>query len=422
MSTKMLADVVEALIGACHADNGMEKALQCIGLFLPEIEWLSLEECQKILFETAPDKPPCLPPPGLEDLLGYTFTKKSLLIQAITHASMPIDQEGACMERLEFIGDAILDHVIVQTLASVRPPLSHQRMHLLRTTLANAAFLAFTTMMFTIAEPVAAASINPFLTGPVETAPPFLKPLSAFMRHGASREMGIAQEVFSERFASKKDSILEQLWAGRTYPWEDLMGLGADKFYSDLLEAIIGAVWVDSGSLAAVETLLDAVGILPYLRRAVDENIHLLHPKEELGTMTGNAKIRYEVTRTTRAEAAFNIGCIQSSTSSPTTKTRKRPRSENAHDSDDDLDDNASSEGYSETSEEDVMDEADIRHNAVVGNHEDRIVFRCRLFFNGKCEFEANFCNTREEAETRAAGMALNAWKLGLLSKESGTK
>ncbi|KAL1901406.1 Dicer-like protein 2 [Sporothrix stenoceras] len=423
MSTKMLADVVEALIGASHADGGMDKALQCIGLFVGDIEWLPLEECRDILYEAAPDKPPCPPPPGLEELLGYTFTKKSLLIQAITHASMPGDQDDVCMERLEFIGDAILDHVIVQTLTSVRPALSHQRMHLLRTTLVNGAFLAFTTNMFTITEPVAAVSIDPYLKGPAEAAPPFQKPLSAFMRHGVSRDMGSEQEAFAERFASKKNDILEQLWTGHTYPWEELMGLVANKFYSDILEAIIGAIWIDSGSVAAAEKFLDTVGILPYLRRAVDKNIHLLHPKEELGTVTGNAKIDYDCTLMTRAEASAALGCTSSIGNPPTFNNIHKRKRTSSHNMDECADENEEedgkegSESYSDTSEEDMMDEAEIRHNAIVGSREKSLVYRCRLMFNGKCEIEVNFCNSREEAETRAASMALKAWKLGVLGK-----
>ncbi|KJR87063.1 uncharacterized protein SPSK_01376 [Sporothrix schenckii 1099-18] len=418
MSTKMLADVVEALIGASHAESGMEKALQCIGLFLEEMDWLSLADCRDILYEAAPVEPPCPPPPGLEELLGYTFTKKSLLVQAITHASMPGYMEEICMERLEFVGDAILDHVIVQTLASVRPPLPYQRMHLLRTTLANAAFLGFSAMMFTIAEPPAASSVDPLSTAQTDAATPFLKPLSAYMRHGASREMGIAQELCAERFASKKDAILEQLWAGHTYPWEDLMGLDADKFHSDLLEAVIGAVWIDSGSLGAVEMLLDKIGILPYLRRAVSENIHLLHPKEELETVTGNVKLLYEVTRMARSEETSAQGHTESSGDDPVALKRKQTSSEIMDEGDDSLSGNDSSEGLSETSE-DEMDEAEIRHNAIVGSREDRVVFQCRLSFNGKCDFEVNSCNSREEAETRAAGLALKAWKQGSLGKET---
>jgi len=44
VSTKTLADVVEALIGAAWLDGEEEKALACLKVFLPEIPWLPLSE------------------------------------------------------------------------------------------------------------------------------------------------------------------------------------------------------------------------------------------------------------------------------------------------------------------------------------------------------------------------------------------
>ncbi|CAK7223739.1 Dicer-like protein 2 [Sporothrix curviconia] len=460
MATKTLADVVEALIGACYVDGGMAQARQCVSIFLPDAKWYSIDKCREMLFEAAPDAAACELPPGLEQLIGYTFTKKSLLIEAITHASLPRNQEGACMERIEFIGDAILDHIIVQTLASVRPVLPHQKMHLLRTTLANYAFLAFTTMMLTIAEP-AVTVMPPDLqsasnadadadadgpVAPVTKAPPFLKSLSSFMRHGASRELGVRQALFAERCSMKKHAILEQLWAGEKYPWELLLGLGADKFHSDILEAVIGAVWVDSGSMAAVETLLEKAGILPYLRRAVEEDVHLMHPKEELGKVTGDATIRYEMASLTRAEALELDASRASKTPSAEVlnENGKRPRNDGEETSDDAFQSNGINDGDSNDSDDsddgdtgsedaitgeyggifdaDPNHEAKIRRRAVIGDVMDDVGYRCRLIFNGKCEVEAGFCNTREEAEAAVAGMALDAWWQGRLRNEKQGK
>jgi ribonuclease-3 len=49
----------------------------------------------------------------LEDLLGYTFKDKKLLIEALTHKSykQPYDNE-----RLEFLGDAVLDLIVGEYL------------------------------------------------------------------------------------------------------------------------------------------------------------------------------------------------------------------------------------------------------------------------------------------------------------------
>ncbi|CAK7275213.1 Dicer-like protein 2 [Sporothrix epigloea] len=434
MSTKTLADVVEALIGACYVDGGMTQALQCISLFLPDAKWLSLNTCREMLFEAAPDKPACEPPPGLEELIGHTFAKKSLLIEAITHASLPSNLEGACMERIEFIGDAILDHVIVQTLASVQPALAHQKMHLLRTTLANYAFLAFTTMTLTISEPAVTMTIDPQSegaaeAGSVEAVPLFTKSLSTFMRHSALRELGIRQQLFAERCALQKEAILEQLWTGKKYPWRLLLGLGPDKFHSDVFEAVVGAIWVDSGSMSKVEALLEKVGVMPYLRRAVEEDVHLMHPKEELGKVTGDAKIRYEVSSLTRGEALKldAARAAQWSTEDDRNKNGKRSRPDDDSEmeggptksskSEENGDAKVSIE-YSNTPYAGLDHEAKIRRRTIVGDIMDDVGYRCRLFFNGKCAFEVSFCNTREEAEAAVADMALDAWWSGQLRNE----
>lgn len=51
----------------------------------------------------------------LQDNLGYLFTDSSLLVEALTHKSYSNEQPGkpiACNERLEFLGDAVLDLVV----------------------------------------------------------------------------------------------------------------------------------------------------------------------------------------------------------------------------------------------------------------------------------------------------------------------
>jgi dsRNA-specific ribonuclease len=103
MSTKVLADVVEALIGASMVDGGISKALLCLQIFLPESDWLPLEEQRLTLYNHAPDTelPTTLQP--LEELIGYAFNKKSLLIEAMTHGSYIAGAQS--LERSEFLGD-----------------------------------------------------------------------------------------------------------------------------------------------------------------------------------------------------------------------------------------------------------------------------------------------------------------------------
>ena len=63
----------------------------------------------------------------LESLLGYHFKNRSLLKEACTHASWR-ENDCPCYQRLEFLGDAILDILVTHTLAERHksaPPLLH---------------------------------------------------------------------------------------------------------------------------------------------------------------------------------------------------------------------------------------------------------------------------------------------------------
>jgi hypothetical protein len=121
-------------------DGGIPKALQCLQAFLPELEWMPLDTCRTLLFKSVPDAdlPATLEP--LERLIGYSFKKKTLLVEAMTHASSKSGSQS--LERLEFLGDAVLDYIVVTTMYQ-KAELSHVEMHHLRTSLVNADFLAF---------------------------------------------------------------------------------------------------------------------------------------------------------------------------------------------------------------------------------------------------------------------------------------
>ena len=51
MSTKTLADVVESLIGAAFQDGGSSKAVKCLQIFLPDVDWDKGAAAHDILFE-----------------------------------------------------------------------------------------------------------------------------------------------------------------------------------------------------------------------------------------------------------------------------------------------------------------------------------------------------------------------------------
>lgn len=56
----------------------------------------------------------------LEALLGYQFRDRSLLKEACTHSSWK-ESNSPCYQRLEFLGDAVLDLMVTETLAKRYP-------------------------------------------------------------------------------------------------------------------------------------------------------------------------------------------------------------------------------------------------------------------------------------------------------------
>ncbi|PFH58992.1 hypothetical protein XA68_12944 [Ophiocordyceps unilateralis] len=285
MSTKTLADVVESLIGASYVDGGLPRAMSCISTFLTECEWHQVDRNRERLFELARGQdslPPVLEP--LERLVGYSFRKKALLIEAMTHGSYALDSGRRSYERLEFLGDAVLDNIIVTTLFSADPPLPHHQMHLLKTAMVNGDFLAFVVMENSPGE------CEDTVTGGKEA----LGPIWKYMRHG-SYQLGSEQSSMKTRHEALRTKIREAMLEGRRYPWALLARLQAKKFVSDLFEALLGAIWLDSGSTDACRTMIARFGILSYLEFLLMNKTDVRHPKLELGQWAGRQKVKYEV-------------------------------------------------------------------------------------------------------------------------------
>ncbi|TKY61271.1 Endoribonuclease Dicer-like 2 [Spatholobus suberectus] len=106
---KIIADVVEALIGAFISTEDEEAALSFIN-------WIGIKVDTNIVpyeshLSVAPEK--LVQVKLLESRLNsYSFQDPYLLVEALTHSSCKRPDIGRCYERLEFLGDAVLDNVI----------------------------------------------------------------------------------------------------------------------------------------------------------------------------------------------------------------------------------------------------------------------------------------------------------------------
>ncbi|KAF3938076.1 hypothetical protein ABW19_dt0204318 [Dactylella cylindrospora] len=124
LSDKSVADVCEALIGAAYSNRGLNMAARVVTALLrtedhqvhnfkdyyplyqlPEYQTALVSASQQELADQ------------IEKSMGYKFKHPRLLRSAFTHPSFPASWERIpCYERLEFLGDALIDMACVEDL------------------------------------------------------------------------------------------------------------------------------------------------------------------------------------------------------------------------------------------------------------------------------------------------------------------
>jgi dsRNA-specific ribonuclease len=298
ISTKTLADVVEALIGAASVEGGFEKSVECLRVFLPEIDWRPMESNIEKMYESTPTNillPATLEP--LEELIDYRFKKKTLLIEAMTHASYTVGR--ASMERLEFLGDAVLDSIINKELYSFKGrDLSPYEMTTIKSAMSNRHFLAFMCMEWSLTRNtnnVVLDDEHPEKFTIISSATTLA--LWQFMRFN-SVHIATSQQKTVSTYKMLRQQIRDAIAYGSHYPWVLLNQLFADKFFSDIVESLLGALFVDSGALDACHGILERMGLLGCLRCILDNGTVVLTPEVELGNFAGQqwrAKVRYVI-------------------------------------------------------------------------------------------------------------------------------
>jgi ribonuclease-3 len=86
-----------------------------------------------------------LPPSitALQSRLGHTFKNQALLLQALTHPGYANEhpEDGEHYQRLEFLGDAVIQFVVTEALFHLRPQEREGELSRLRVALTNGIFL-----------------------------------------------------------------------------------------------------------------------------------------------------------------------------------------------------------------------------------------------------------------------------------------
>eukprot|EP00736_Rhodelphis_marinus_P011934 Rmarinus@m.19819 len=237
VAKKVVADVAEALIGAYWLTGGDELATRfCQWLqLLPENVELCLQPSKSLTYNIALQEHLAaavkvgykIRSHPLESFVKHDFKHKLLLTEAMTHAS-DTTSPTACFQRLEYIGDAVLDMVMIEKAYHDHPDWSPADLTECRQRMGNNAVLAYVAVKHGLhrhlrhASPTLMHEIEDFVTC-IET----LKPADLFGGDGAQQD--------------EKRAI-------------------PPKTLSDIVEALFGATYIDGGRDAArvlFDTMMD---------------------------------------------------------------------------------------------------------------------------------------------------------------------
>ncbi|KAG9252647.1 uncharacterized protein F5Z01DRAFT_726455 [Emericellopsis atlantica] len=230
LSQKTIADVCEAIIGAAYlagSRTNMDLAVKAVRKMVKSANhpmksfkkyyahyqtpsWLQNErvtEAQKLAVQT------------VKSHIGYEFTSPALLQSAFTHTSYTYEKAIPDYQRLEFLGDALLDMVIVDYLYRTFPEADPQWLTEHKGAMVSNQFLSCLCVQLQLHKHLRITTSSL---------------ISQRAEYAASLER--ARNV-AEQEASNGTKLRMDYWRNTLTP---------NKALADVLEAVVGAMFVDS--------------------------------------------------------------------------------------------------------------------------------------------------------------------------------
>eukprot|EP00795_Rhopilema_esculentum_P002763 gene2763-983_t len=284
---KSLADAIEALIGAFLEHDGVNGALKLMQWFGIDCFRSSLtlmpapncnsayadfdlphaaiyeENAENRAFVTRQYKKMRLS--AVEKTINYEFKDKSFLVQAFTHMSYHLNKVTGCYQRLEFLGDAVLDFLIVGHLCSNNGDLDPSSLTDIKSALVNNNTFALLSLKYRLHKG--------------------LMRLESKLDSVLSRFGDLTKEEINDNF---KSPFMIRL----TSDDDPDEGYHAPKVLGDIFESLAGAVFLDSG-LDFLQVWRVFYPILKPLIDAYVENVPL-NPVRAIKEKYPQASYRFE--------------------------------------------------------------------------------------------------------------------------------
>ncbi|KAG7967635.1 hypothetical protein I3843_08G108800 [Carya illinoinensis] len=255
MESETVADVVEALIGAFLSICGETSAL----LFM---DWLGI----KVDFHVTPYErhfqihaENFVNVRHLESLLNYSFRDPSLLVEALIHGSYMLPEIPRCnYQRLEFLGDSVLDYLITKHFYCKYPGLSPELLTDMRLASVNDDCYARSAVKWELHKDIVHAS----------------------------------QELNKQIVETINN--FEKLSSESTFGWDSETTF--PKVLGDIIESLAGAILVDSGYNKEIVF----GSIRPLLEPLITPETPMSHPVKELTELCQKEHYKMEETNKNR--------------------------------------------------------------------------------------------------------------------------
>uniref|UniRef100_A0A182UVJ5 Dicer-2 n=1 Tax=Anopheles merus TaxID=30066 RepID=A0A182UVJ5_ANOME len=226
---KVVADVTEALLGVCVKTVGYERSFR----FLSHLGIIPKGADVPMLLRTTTfpigdyfpvrhkvDQLLCNPE-RIEATLGYRFRNRTYLLQAFTHTSYMSNSLTGSYQQLEFLGDAVLDFLVSMYIYERNPSMSPGQLTDLRSALVNNVNLASVLVRNELHRHI--LSQSPMLTDAI----------GKFVAvHRCHRNQG---SNWVRLLTEESDTPMAEY-------------VDVPKVLGDVLEALIGAIYLDSGN------------------------------------------------------------------------------------------------------------------------------------------------------------------------------
>ncbi|CAG8505437.1 6855_t:CDS:2, partial [Cetraspora pellucida] len=249
LADKTLADVVEAMLGAAYMSGQVDAALKCAIALEIQMEditkWNDFHANNKNRPRVNAKALERVNVERIEEICGHNFKNKTLIVEALTHASLP-NSVTPCYQRLEFLGDAVLDFMVVKYLFEKYPDGEPGIMTDLKDAAVNNQVLGAICERINLHKHIIHFSSK--LTG------------------------GMTEFVNAVKELREKNEAVGEYWSELDVP----------KVMSDVVESMMGAIFVDSEfDPAALQNVFDK-WIKPILTVHVTPETLKVHPVKKL--------------------------------------------------------------------------------------------------------------------------------------------